>query len=76
MKKKFQCRYLDLCLFITRNKSFRWLKSVLTDPLHIRKNTQKSKFLLSQAFKWEKNMFFRNPRDAIQNFCNALKKTS
>ena len=26
--------------------------------LHIRKNTQKSKFLLSQAFKWKKIMFF------------------
>ena len=35
------------------------------DPLHIRKNTQKSKFLLSQAFKLEKNDVFRNPRDAI-----------
>ena len=31
------------------------------DPLDIRKNTQKSKFLLSQAFKWGKNMFFVIP---------------
>ena len=37
----------------------------LTGILHIRKNTQKSKFLLSQAFKWGKNYVFRNPRDAI-----------
>ena len=29
-----------------------------TVPLDIRKNTQKSNFLLSQAFKWKKNMFF------------------
>ena len=29
----------------------------LTAILHIRKNTQKSKFLLSQAFKWEKLCF-------------------
>ena len=29
-----------------------------TVTLHIRKNTQKSKFLLSQAFKWKKIMFF------------------
>ena len=27
-------------------------------PLAIRKITQKSKFLLSQAFKWKKIMFF------------------
>ena len=33
--------------------------------LHIRKNTQKSKFLLSQTLKWKKIMFFRNPQDAI-----------
>ena len=36
-----------------------------SDPLHIRKNTQKPKFLLSQAFKWKKKYVFRNPRDAI-----------
>ena len=29
--------------------------------LHIRKNTQKSKFLLSQAFNWKKIMFFVIP---------------
>ena len=34
------------------------------DPLHIRKNTQKSKFLLSQT-QMEKKYVFRNPRDAI-----------
>ena len=36
-----------------------------TVTLHIRMNTQKSKFLLSQAFKWKKIHVFRNPRDAI-----------
>ena len=37
------------------------------DPLHIRKKTQKSKFLLSQAFKGKKYVF-HNPRNAIKNF--------
>ena len=31
------------------------------DPIHIRKNTQKSKFLLAQTFKWKKIMFFVIP---------------
>ena len=35
------------------------------DPLHTRKNTQKSKFLLSQTLKWEKKYVFRNPLDDI-----------
>ena len=33
--------------------------------LHIRKNTQQSKFFRPQALKWKKNYVFRNPRDAI-----------
>ena len=35
-----------------------YINRFVTGILHIRKNTQKSKFLLSQAFKWKKNMFF------------------
>ena len=42
--------------------------------LHIRKNTQKSKFLLSQAFKWEKNMFFVIPQMSSKNFVMLQKK--
>ena len=42
--------------------------------LHIRKNTQKSKFLLSQAFKWEKNMFFVIPEMLSKIFIMGWKK--
>ena len=38
------------------------------DPLDIRKNTQESKFLLSQAFKWKKNMFFVIPEMPSETF--------
>ena len=44
------------------------------DPLHIRKNTQKSKFLLSQAFKWKKYMFFVIPEMPSKTFVMVLKK--
>ena len=44
------------------------------DPLHIRKNTQKSKFLLSQAFKWKKIMFFVIPEMPYKTFVKVLKK--
>ena len=45
----------------------KWQQTMHEDnmTLHIRKNTQKSKFLLSQAFKWGKKYVFRSPRDAI-----------
>ena len=36
--------------------------------LHIRKNTQKSKFLLSQAFNWKKNKFFVTPEMPSKTF--------
>ena len=36
--------------------------------LYIRKNTQKSKFLLSQAFKWKKNMSFVIPEMPSKTF--------
>ena len=52
----------------------RLYKPVLTGRLSTRKNTQKSKFLLSQAFKWEKNYVVRNPRDAIYTFVMLYKK--
>ena len=42
--------------------------------LHIRKNTQKSKFLLSQAFKWKKIMFFVIPEMPSKTFVMVLKK--
>ena len=42
--------------------------------LHIRKNTQKSKFLLSQAFKWKRNMFFVIPEMPSKTFVMGLKK--
>ena len=44
-----------------------------TVTLHIRKNTQKSKFLLSQAFKWEKIMFFVIPEMPSKTFVMVLK---
>ena len=44
------------------------------DPLHIRKNTQKSKFLLSQAFKWKKIMFFVIPEMPSKTFVVVYKK--
>ena len=44
------------------------------DILHIRKNTQKSKFLLSQAFKWKKIMFFVIPEMPSKTFVMVLKK--
>ena len=46
------------------------------DPLHIRKNTQKSKYLLSQAFKWKKIMFFVIPEIPSKTFGMVFKKTS
>ena len=45
-----------------------------TFTLHIRKNTHKSKFLLSQAFKWEKIMFFVIPEIPSKTFVMVLKK--
>ena len=38
------------------------------DPLHIRKNTHTSKFLLSQAFIWKENMFFVIPEMSSKTF--------
>ena len=43
------------------------------DPLHIRKNTQKSKFLLSQAFKWKQIMFFVIPEMPSKTFVMVKK---
>ena len=42
--------------------------------LHIRKNTQKSKFLLSQALNGKKNMFFVIPEMPSKTFLMVLKK--
>ena len=42
--------------------------------LHIRENTQKSKFLLSQTFKWKKNMFFVIPEMPSKTFVMLYKK--
>ena len=39
-----------------------------------RKNTQKSKFLLSQAFKWKKIMFFVIPEMPSNTFVMLYKK--
>ena len=39
-----------------------------------RKNTQKSKFLLSQTFKWKKNMFFVIPEMPSKTFVMLYKK--
>ena len=47
-----------------------------SDPLHIRKNTQKSKFLLSQAFKWKKIRFFVIPEMPSKTFVMLYKKLS
>ena len=51
-----------------------YINRFLTDPLRIRKNTQKSKFLLSQAFKWKKIMFFVIPEMPSKTFVMVLKK--
>ena len=45
-----------------------------TVTLHIRKNTQKSKFLLSQAFKWKRIMFFVIPEMPSKTFVRLYKK--
>ena len=51
----------SFCLGLSRRCSYTCLGLLstcsYTDPLHIRKNTQKSKFLLSQAFKLKKICF-------------------
>ena len=61
---------IGISLFNAKKNDFLRMCS-LPGILHIRKDTQKSKFLLSQAFKWKKNMFFVIPEI---NFCYALKK--
>ena len=45
-----------------------------TVTLHICKNTQKSKFLLSKAFKWKKIMFFVILEITPKTFVMILKK--
>ena len=45
-----------------------------TVTLQIRKITQKSKFLLSQAFKWKKLLFFVVPEMPSKTFDMVLKK--
>ena len=42
--------------------------------LYIRNNTQKSKFLLSQAFEWKKIMFFVIPEIPSKTFVMLYKK--
>ena len=49
-------------------------KPVLTGRLPTRKNTQKSKFLLSQAFKWKKVMFLVIPELPSKTFGMLYKK--
>ena len=44
------------------------------DPLHNRKNTQKSKFLLSQTLKWKKIVFFVIPEMPSKTFVMVSKK--
>ena len=44
------------------------------DPLYIRKNTQKSKFLFSQTLKWKKNMFFKIPEIPSKTLVMGKKK--
>ena len=44
------------------------------ERLPTRKNTQKSKFLLSQAFKWKKIMFFVIPEMPSKTFVMVFKK--
>ena len=43
-------------------------------PLDIRNYTQKSKFLLSQALKWKKIMFFVIPEMPFRTFVMVKKK--
>ena len=51
-----------------------YINRFLTGILHIRTNTQKSKFLLSQAFKWKKIMFFVIPEMPSKTCVMVLKK--
>ena len=48
--------------------------SSVTVTLDIGKNTQKSKFLLSETFKWKKIMFFVIPEIPSKTFVMLLKK--
>ena len=45
-----------------------YINRFLTGILHVRKSTQKSKFRLSQAFKWKKMMFFVIPEMQSKTF--------
>ena len=51
-----------------------YINRFLTGRLPTRKNTQKSKFLLSQAFKWKKIMFFVIPEMPSKTFVMLYKK--
>ena len=50
-----------------------YINRFLTGIVHTRKNTQKSKFLLSQAFKWKKIMFFVIPEMSSKTFVMLQK---
>ena len=65
---------LTVVQWVRRSLHSAYINRFLTDPLHIRKNTQKSKFLLSQAFKWKKIMFFVIPEMPSKTFVMVLKK--
>ena len=87
--KACERRNFDFCLFLrvgslpggrvghcvmTSHTPFSLYKPVLTDRLPTRKNTQKSKFLVSQAFKWKKIMFFVIPEMPSTTFVMSYKK--
>ena len=63
--KACERRNFDFCVFLRMCSLTKYLQIVFSRwniTLHIRKNTQKSQFLLSQAFKWKKIMCFDIPR--------------
>ena len=55
-------------------RPLRLYKPVFNGILHIRKNTQKSKFFLSQTYKWKKIMFFVIPEMPSKTFVMLYKK--
>ena len=74
--RKFFLKHNKTGLYKLNGRSGRRHAGPYSSPgiLHIRKNTQKSKFLLSQTFKWKENMFFVIPEMPSKTFVMLYKK--
>ena len=62
-----------VCFYDVRSFHSAYINRFLAGILHIRKNTQKSKFLLSQTLKWKKMMFFVIPEMPSKTFVMVKK---